>query len=169
MNYNEYLSAVNGQIWKRTRMSYYIAQRIDEFLSRETGHAYDILIIETPPQHGKSMTVTETLPSYYLGTHPDEGVILASYDSGFAERFCRRNKEKLRDHGEALFGIKIGKINRSDEFELDGHCGRLISRGIMSGITGNPASLIIIDDPVKNRLEADSETYRDRLWEELGV
>lgn len=147
-------------------MSSFIAERVQGFLETDTGHAYDILIIETPPQHGKSMTVTETLPSWYLGREPDAGVIIAGYDSDFAERFCRRNKEKIRNFGESVFGIRIGKINRAEELELDGRRGRLISRGIMAGITGNPASLIIIDDPVKNRQEADSQTYRDRLWEE---
>ena len=42
----------------------------------------------------------------------------------------------------------------------------MISRGIMSGITGNPANLIIIDDPVKNQQEADSPAYRNRVWSE---
>jgi hypothetical protein len=37
---------------------------------------------------------------------------------------------------------------------------------VLSGITGNPAELIIIDDPIKNRMEADSPTYRNRLWAE---
>ncbi len=166
ISYTEYLARANGAIWKPTRMSAFIAERVERFLETNTGHAYDILIIETPPQHGKSMTVTETLPSWYMGEHPDSGVIIASYDSSFAERFCRRNKEKIRALGEELFGIGIGKVNRAEEFELEGCRGRFISRGIMAGITGNPASLIIIDDPVKNRQEADSETYRDRLWEE---
>lgn len=166
MTYPDYLAAVHGAMWHETRMAGYIARRLENFLSTDTGHAYDILVIETPPQHGKSMTVTETLPSWYLGHDPEAGVIIASYDSDFAERFCRRNKEKVREYGERFFGVKIGKVNRAEEFELEGHRGRLISRGIMAGITGNPASLIIIDDPVKNRQEADSQTYRDRLWEE---
>ena len=166
ISYLDYLARAHGSLWKQTRMSALIAERVERFLKADTGHAYDILIIETPPQHGKSMTVTESLPGWYMGEHPDSGVIVASYDSDFAERFCRRNKEKIRALGEEIFGIRIGKVNRAEEFELEGSRGRFISRGIMAGITGNPASLIIIDDPVKNRQEADSETYRDRLWEE---
>ena len=50
--------------------------------------------------------------------------------------------------------------------EVQGHEGGIITRGIMSGITGNAGDLILIDDPVKNRQEADSQVYRDRLWEE---
>ena len=164
--YSEYLAYVQGPTWKRTRMSQYIATQVQDFLEADTGHAYDLLVIETPPQHGKSATVTESIPSWYLGRHPHNRVILASYDSDFAERFCRRNKEKIKAHGQDLFGISIGAIDRAAEFELDNGHGRLISRGIMAGITGNPANLVIIDDPVKNQQEADSPTYRARVWEE---
>jgi len=164
--YSEYLAYSQGAVWIRTRMSEYIAMKVQDFLEMDTGHAYDILVIETPPQHGKSITVTETVPSWYLCKHPNDNVILASYDSDFAERFCRRNKEKIKAFGPNLFGVNIGAIDRAAEFELDNGKGRLISRGIMAGITGNPANLVIIDDPVKNQQEADSPTYRARVWDE---
>ena len=164
--YAEYLAYVQGPGWKRTRLSEFLAARVQDFLERKSGHAYDILVIETPPQHGKSCTVTESLPSWVLGRHQDWRIILASYDSDFAEHFCRRNREKIRDFGPRIFGICAGSVDRAQTLELANARGRLISRGIMSGITGNPAELIIIDDPVKNRREADSSVYRDRLWEE---
>lgn len=165
-NYSDYLAYVHGEQWISTKMSVYLAGEIQKFLTTDTGHAYDILVIEAPPQHGKSLTVSESLGSWYLGWHPTHRVILASYDSDFAERFCRRNKEKVKLFGDNLFGIRVGEVDRAQEFELDNGKGRLISRGIMSGITGNPANLILIDDPIKNRQEADSPTYRARLWEE---
>ena len=162
----EYLCYVQGPDWKRTRLSEFLAGRVQDFLEQKSGHAYDILVIETPPQHGKSCTITESLPAWYLGCHPERRVILASYDSDFAERFCRRNREKIRDYGPRLFGVGAGGVDRAQELELSNARGRLISRGIMAGITGNPAELIVIDDPVKNRKEADSSVYRERLWEE---
>ena len=164
--YSEYLAYAYGDSWIRTRLSSFLARKIQSFIESDTGHAYDILIIECPPQHGKSMTVSESLPSWYLGRHPTENIILASYDSDFAERFCRKNKEKIKSCGRNLFGIEIGAIDRAGEFELGNGKGRMISRGIMSGITGNPANLIIIDDPVKNQQEADSTAYRNRVWSE---
>ena len=42
----------------------------------------------------------------------------------------------------------------------------MISRGVLSGITGMGADLMIIDDPIKNREEADSETHRGKIWDE---
>ena len=164
--YAEYLAYAYGDGWIRTRLSSFLAGKIQGFIETDTGHAYDILIIECPPQHGKSMTVSESLPSWYLGKYPDRNIILASYDSDFAERFCRKNKEKVKSCGRNLFHIEIGAIDRAGEFELANGKGRMISRGIMSGITGNPANLIIIDDPVKNQQEADSPAYRNRVWSE---
>ncbi len=164
--YSEYLAYAYGDSWIRTRLSSFLARKIQSFIESDTGRVYDILIIECPPQHGKSMTVSESLPSWYLGRHPTENIILASYDSDFAERFCRKNKEKIKSCGRNLFGIEIGAIDRAGEFELGNGKGRMISRGIMSGITGNPANLIIIDDPVKNQQEADSPAYRNRVWSE---
>lgn len=165
-SYRWYLPYIHGRAWKETRMSRFLADNVQDFLETDTGHAYDILVIETPPQHGKSMTITETLPSWYLGRWPRNRVIVASYNEDFAEKFCRRNKEKIKLRGEELFDICVGEVDRAVEFELNNHTGRFISRGIRSGITGNPANLVIIDDPVKNREEADSETFRNKVWEE---
>lgn len=165
-SYADYLAYSHGAMWKQTRMAQFLAEQVQRFIETPTGNAYDILVIETPPQHGKSMTITETLPSWYLGRNPDARVIIASYNEEFAERFCRRNKEKIQLFGAKLFNLGIGAVNRATEFELDSGRGRLLSRGIMSGITGNPADLIVIDDPVKNMQEADSPTYRNRVWQE---
>lgn len=165
-NYGDYLRLVHGSAWVETRLSRYLAAKLQTFLESDTGNAYDILIIHTPPQHGKSMTVTESLPSWVLGKWPDRRIILGSYNDESAERFARRNKEKLRMWGKPLFGVEIGGVDRATEFEIRGRRGRLISRGIRAGVTGNSADLMILDDPIKNRQEADSPAYRKELWEE---
>ncbi len=51
-------------------------------------------------------------------------------------------------------------------WEIAGHYGSMLSVGVEGSITGQGADLLIIDDPIKNRMEADSITYRDRLWNE---
>lgn len=165
-SYKRYLYYVHGDSWRRTRMSDFLADEIQRFVESDTGNAYDILIIETPPQHGKSITITESFPSWYLGKYPKHRIIEASYNHDTAEKFGRKNLEKVETFGAALFGLEKGSTWSKTEFELSNGWGRMISRGIMSGITGNPANLMIIDDPIKNREEADSATYRDKLWAE---
>ena len=66
-----------------------------------------------------------------------------------------------------IYSISIYKKSSAhDEWLLDNEIGGMISRGVLSGITGMGADLMIIDDPIKNREEADSETHRGKIWDE---
>lgn len=120
------------------------------------------------PTHN-SVTVTETFPAWYLMRNPDKKVIVISYGDDLAKRFGKRNLEKIQQYGY-LFGVTLDKSKaNSEEMEIKDHSGRMISRGLGSGITGQQANLLVIDDPIKNAKEADSPTYRDSVWEEFGT
>ena len=153
--------------WYPSKFHRFLCDTVQEFVNKETDKAFDILVINTPPQHGKSVTVTESFPAWYLMRNPDKKVIVVSYGDDLAERFGKRNLEKIEGYGK-LFGVKLNKKKAtSRELEIAGHSGRMISKGFGSGITGQQADLIVIDDPVKNAQEADSQTYRDSKWEEF--
>lgn len=125
------------------------------------------IAINMPPRHSKSMTITETLPSYYLGQFKEDRIIEISYNDTFARKFGKKNKEKVKQFGKELFDIEISKDSSAhDEWTLDNNIGGMISRGVLAGITGQGADLMIIDDPIKNREEADSETHREKIWDE---
>jgi predicted phage terminase large subunit-like protein len=125
------------------------------------------IALNMPPRHSKSMTITESLPSYYLGHFPEDRIIEISYNDTFARKFGKKNKEKVKQFGKDLFNIEIAKDSSAhDEWTLDNNIGGMISRGVLAGITGQGADLMIIDDPIKNREEADSETHREKIWEE---
>ena len=154
-------------IWRPSRFHKDLCDRVQEFVEKPTDKAYEIMIISTPPQHGKSTTITETLPSWYLMKNPDKNVIQVSYGDDLAGRFGKRNLEKIKQFGN-IFGVEIDPQKaQARDFLIRGHKGGMISKGIGSGLTGNPAHLIIIDDPVKNRGEADSERTRDSVWSEF--
>lgn len=164
-NYATYCYFVHKGEWIDTHFHKLLANKIQTFVETPTGNPYDILVLSCPPQHGKSLTVTETFPSWYVGKYPDRRCIIACYNDDFAGKFGRRNKGKIEEYGQFIFDIKLKKSSDRD-MEISNHNGSIITRGIMSGITGNSGDLIIIDDPIKNRQEADSPTYRERLWEE---
>lgn len=164
-SYAAYCYFVHKGKWIDTKFHQFLANKVQSFVEEQTGNPYDILVLSTPPQHGKSLTVTETFPSWYEGKYPDRRCIVACYNDDFAGKFGRRNKAKLEEYGNFIFGTTLSKSSDRD-IEIAEHGGSIITRGIMSGITGNSGDLIIIDDPVKNRQEADSITYRERLWEE---
>lgn len=154
--------------WYPSKFHKYLCDTVQEFIERPTDKAYEILVLSTPPQHGKSETITKTLPSWYLMKNPDKFVIEVSYGNDLAERFGKANLDKVKEYGR-LFGVQPDpKKCTSQEFYLKDHTGGMISRGRGSSLTGYSGHLIVIDDPIKNREEADSETQRESLWEEFN-
>lgn len=166
-DYYEYVSYCHKGRWKHSKFHKFVCKEVQAFLEEDTGNPYDILIISSPPQHGKSIGLTETLPSWYLGKNQNNRVIEVSYSEDFAVKFGRRNREKIIEHGKQVFGIELAtNPNNNTEFELSNNVGGMISRGILSGVTGQPCNLMVIDDPVKNRQEADSEISRNNVFDE---
>ena len=49
---------------------------------------------------------------------------------------------------------------------FEGTGGSIKTVGMIGGITGNKLDVGVIDDPFKNRMEANSKTIRDRVWGE---
>lgn len=171
-NYLKYVEIVNDSgnkdaDWIPGKHLVFLCNKIQEFVETDTGNAYDILVLNQPPQTGKSTSVTETLPSWFLGKHPDSSVIAVAYGDDLAQRFGRRNKEKIEKYGKIIFGISVSKSkSANDDFEIEGHKGRFIARGVLAGLTGNPAKLLIIDDPLRTREEAYSAVTREKIWQE---
>lgn len=125
------------------------------------------IMLNLPPRHGKSATVTETLPSYYMGKFPNDSVIVTGYSDTFAANFGRKNKLKIEQYGKDMFDIELSKYSSaSNNFALEGYRGEMICSGILGQITGKGADLCIIDDPIPNRESANSPTMRNKIWAE---
>ena len=162
-HYQRYCQYVHHGAWIPGKHHELICDRLDAVVRGELKR----LMICMPPRHGKSMAVTETFPSYFLGRFPDRRVMEVSYNDTFAQKFGRKNREKIEEFGARLWDIGLSQINHSaSNWDLDRHRGGMISVGFGGAATGEGADLLIIDDPVKNRQEADSKTMRDRVWDE---
>lgn len=166
-NYCEYVKLSNPGFYA-TKFHRYLCSEIQTFLETPTDKAMDILCLSVPPRHGKSFTVTETLPSWYLGAHPDGNVIICSYEGTFAESFSRRNRDKFNDYATDVFRVEANdKVQGVALWETkDG--GRCRAAGLKGGITGYGAELFIIDDPIKNREAAMSEAIIAKIHDEMG-
>lgn len=117
------------------------------------------LMIFMPPRHGKSEMVTIRYPVWCIENDPERRVIIGAYNQPLAERFSRRARK-----------IAATRLTLSDDRNAAGDWetaagGGVRAAGVGSGVTGMGANLIIIDDPVKSREEANSETYRQRVWD----
>lgn len=126
-----------------------------------------LLTIEIPVRHGKSWYLDHHLPAWYLGMFPHRNVGLASYEHRFAASWGQRARDSMIAHGGS-FGVEVDPNVRSrDWWQIDRYGGAMRSMGVGGPITGKGFDLLIIDDPVKNRAEAESEVYREAHWDWL--
>lgn len=119
-----------------------------------------------PPGSAKSTYATVVAPTWAMGTIPGFKVIGVSYGSDLARKFGRRMRSIAKQpRFNLLFGTGLSGDNAAaDEWALD-NASEYMGGGILSGITGNRADFIPIDDPIKGRQEADSEVTRKRTIE----
>lgn len=132
------------------------------------------LIVSVPPQHGKSVGATTLLPAYMLGLDPDMRIAIASYSGTLASKFNRRVQRILdsKEYAEIFPNTTIkqgtkplGYIRTSDEVEIVGYKGELISVGREGSLTGNRVDCFILDDLYKDAMEAQSPVVRENCWE----
>jgi predicted phage terminase large subunit-like protein len=122
------------------------------------------LIISMPPQEGKSTRVAKDFVTWVHTMNPDCRVVTASYGQGLANRNGLALRRNVSDHPEV--GLTIASDNGAKhEWELAGHRGGVLSVGIGAGVTGRSADMMVIDDPIKDRKEADSALYRQNVWD----
>ena len=164
-NYVNYLKYVYGDRYIITRFHLALANIAQNIVQRVEKGENIVVCLSVPPQFGKSKTITECLPSWFIMRNPDKGVIICSYNADFAEKFGDSNRQKVKEFGKNLFGLEISDSQDNKTlFQIKKHEGQVLSTGIFGTLTGNPASLLIIDDPYKSNLEADSEDYRNKVY-----
>ena len=161
--YSEYLIKVHHGMYKPLQHTQYLAERLQAIADGEQKH----IIVEMPPRHSKSMTITETFPSYFIGRNPNKHVIATAYSEGLARKFGRLNRNKLVEFGADIFDIRMANDNSTaTNWNVGDFTGGMVATGIGGSITGEGADLLIIDDPIKNNAEAQSETIRNKIWDE---
>jgi predicted phage terminase large subunit-like protein len=123
------------------------------------------LIVAMPPRHGKSERVSKKFPAWHVGRNPNDEIILASYSIDLSRGFSRIARDTLIEHQD-VFGVEIDRNNQSAEsWTIAGHRGGVTAAGVGGPITGRGAKIAIVDDPVKNAEEANSEVMREKIWE----
>lgn len=117
------------------------------------------LILSMPPQHGKSEGLTVRYPVWRLCRNHRLRVAVGAYNQTHANRFSRKSRKLARD----LLPLSAER-KAANEWETAAG-GTFVAVGVGAGITGLPVDLLVIDDPVKNREEADSPAHQERVWE----
>jgi len=125
------------------------------------------LILTMPPRHGKSELASRRLPPFYSGHFPTGEVIFSTYSGDFAEDFGRKSREIIRspEYSQVFPETKLKTDSQAATRLETTQGGILFFVGVGGALTGRGADVLLIDDPFKNREEAESETIRDSRWE----
>lgn len=135
------------------------------------------LMVNMPPRSGKTEIITKNFPAYFLGKHPEKLITCISYTADLAVSFGRKAKQITQDQRfKFLFpnfaladdkreGGNWETAQRLADGTLENTDGGYYSVGYGGALTGRGFDIGIIDDPIKNREDAESLTIRDKIWD----
>ncbi len=124
------------------------------------------LIIEMPPRHGKSETATKKFPAWILGKSPEFPIIVTSYSQDLATDFGRETRDLVNGGNyQSIFNTRLIPDQKAKGKWVTNKNGGYTAAGIGGSITGRGFKIGIIDDPFKNREEAESLLQRDKVYD----
>lgn len=140
---------------------------LDDALEAVERGEIDRLMVFMPPRHGKSEKASKRFPAWYLGRHPKRQIIAASYNSDLATDFGRdvRNIVGSQEFAEVFPSVGLRQDSRAADRMNTDQGGAYFAVGVGTATTGRGAHLGLIDDPFKDRADADSELQRNRVWD----
>lgn len=136
------------------------------------------VMVFMPPQNGKSELVSRRFPAYALGKNPRLRIAGASYNQDLADSMSADVQAIMgtAEYQQIFPETRLAAVARAQgdrtkakqtitEFRVVGKRGGYRAVGVDTSLTGRTVDIGIIDDPIKNRKEAESKTYRDNVWE----
>lgn len=125
------------------------------------------LIITFPPRHGKSELTSKRLPAWFIGRDPYRSLILGTYNQPFAETWGKKVREVIKSDAFAQVfpGVELEKGSEASHSMKTTEGGELAFVGRGGSATGRGGDLLIIDDPMKDRDEANSDAVRKEVWD----
>ena len=163
-----------------TKRDYEVAPHLEKLanaLERVERGECKRLIVVMPPRHGKSELCSIRFPCWYLGRNPTMRVV----QTGYAESIALVHSRQARDvfasqemqllfpgvhHRPERAGQQAIEIIRQAAHEWGTRQGgSYYAVGVGGGLTGRGMDLGIIDDPIKDEEEAQSEVQREKVWD----
>ena len=142
-----------------------IAKTLESVLKDTLNNKPRRVILQLPPRSGKSELATIKFPAWVLGKHPELPIIVASYSGELARDFGLKTRDLMENPNyQAIFNTKLREDAKAKSRWLTEKGGGYTAVGVGGTITGRGFKIGIIDDPIKNREEAESQVYRDRVW-----
>ncbi|ANW00677.1 phage terminase large subunit [Bradyrhizobium icense] len=124
----------------------------------------DRLAIFMPPGAAKSTYGSILYAPWHFAQHPDHCVIAASHTAELAEKWGRRVRNLVAEHS-LILGVGLATDSQAAGRWETNRGGEYFAAGVGGAIAGRRADLVVIDDPVRSREDADSELVRDKTWD----
>jgi predicted phage terminase large subunit-like protein len=141
-----------------------ICQKLEQFSQDVADKKSPRLMLSMPPRSGKSELASKNFPSWHLGHYPKHEIIQATYSSDLALDFSRKIREQMKSKlYQGLFPTRVDPKSQALERWNTAEGGAYAAVGVRGPITGRGAHIGIIDDPVKDRVEAESEVMRQQV------
>jgi predicted phage terminase large subunit-like protein len=168
INLAAYASRLSLGTWKGYRHLRYLANRIQTSIAKGGAR----IIVNMPPQHGKTELLGMYLPGWFLSMDPSKRVLICGYQETIASRNTYKLREQVRLAGADVAGFHLSKgKDRADDWDVvhpggpTFRAGSFAAAGVGGAVTGRPADLAIIDDPHKGWEDVQSEAYQTALRE----
>jgi predicted phage terminase large subunit-like protein len=152
--------------WPKFELAKHHELIISRFEAVERGEISRLMIF-LPPRHGKSLIGSAIFPAWYLGRHPERHLICATYGQELSDDFGRQVRNLIADpvHRAIFPHCSLSEDSSAAHRFNTVRGGAYFAVGRGGPITGRGAHLLIIDDPLKDCAEANSETVRNALHE----
>lgn len=177
----EWLARLNGRArlldyirytkrdFKASGFSAAVCVALDQFILDVQAGKRPILVLQAPPQHGKSEMASRKLPAFLMGRFPDWRIAAASYSDELAGAMAQDVRRTIASDEHLRLFPQTGQkrkydVDRMGEFSNVNGSGSYLGVGVGAGLTGRPVDIGIIDDPIKNEKEALSLTHKENLW-----
>jgi predicted phage terminase large subunit-like protein len=147
---------------------------LDSFLADVVAKRSPRLIVQAPPQFGKSELTSRRFPAYALGRYPHLRIIATSYGASLAFDLSG-DVQRIMDSDAyhrlfpmvaipGQYAVRGSATRKIDDFGIVGHSGSYRAAGVDGAVTGKSAEVLICDDPHKNYAECHSLTIRDSIY-----
>lgn len=141
----------------------YLSDQIADAVRDVEGGKSRMLAVSMPPRAGKSYLISRYTPLWLLRRHPEWEIITASYDRQLTTEWARDIREIIEEHPE--LGIALKKDGGAGGRWETVEGGGMFATAVRGAMTGRGARVLLIDDPVKDFVEAHSARSRQQLWE----
>jgi predicted phage terminase large subunit-like protein len=128
----------------------------------------DRAMIFMAPRHGKSYLCSERYPAYHLGRNPRSKVMIVAYGASLAEGFSRKARDLVASPQWPFTETRVSSDHSGVASWSTTRGGEVFAAGFGGSLSGKGSSLLVVDDPIKNPEEANSQLHRDKTWDFYG-